>query len=949
MKRFNVTLSWVFIFLAFAANLSAQNVGVGTPDPVHPFQVNVDSIHFAIQADQSVGGQNGFLPIVSGLGAGQRLVCNLTGGLAKVDLRLNYTGMSTGTVRLKVRQGSTPSGTVLSQNDVNVTSATSTLYQVILGQPYPEVETGDSLFLEVTYLSGGNMAWSKNSANPYAPGIAYIYTGTWSTLSGDDMIFGTHVNLVDTASIPVLQVTNAGRVALKNYTLPEVDGEEGDVMVTDGNGDVSWIHTDTLLTGFWRIGGNSGTNAANNFIGTTDNQPLKFRIRNKNAGLIDSTRRNTAIGFLSIDSLTTGTDNSALGYQALRRAKTAIGNTAIGAGVMAGNFTGAGSVGNYNTAIGGYALSFNSNTGSYNTASGYIAMLNHNTGSYNSAFGYRALDGGGGSNNAAIGATAAALCIGSNNVAIGSSALSSNTGNANVAIGVSALANNFSTSFNKSYLVAVGDSALFNNGIGSSDFFQSIENTAIGSKALFSNTTGYTNTAVGFKSMRANTVGVENTAMGSYSMQANLTGTRNAAVGTSTLFYNTSGSFNAVLGYFAMHQNISGVDNTAMGSYAMYNNNTGRNNVAAGRSALYSNSSGKDNVALGLRALFSNSTRSNLVAIGDSALYNNGLDVTEIFHATRNTAIGSKALYANSSGRDNTAVGNGALKNNTKGNSNTGMGTSALLNNGIGANELVDQGCRNTAFGDHAMYSNNLGGYNTAIGFSAMYLNTSGYFNSAFGHSALINTTTGHDNTAVGLDALSGNTSGNYNTALGSGSMSVGNYDNSTGVGYDADPTASNRIHVGNSQVSWIGGQVGWSTYSDGRFKSNVQENVHGLDFISRLRPVTYTYDLDAMQDWKDMNYGERDSLAYPEKYEIESYSFSGFIAQEVQSAANASGYVFSGLCPPKHDKDFYSLRYAEFVVPLVKAVQEQQTTIADQQSMISDLLTRIEALERRE
>ena len=34
-------------------------------------------------------------------------------------------------------------------------------------------------------------------------------------------------------------------------------------------------------------------------------------------------------------------------------------------------------------------------------------------------------------------------------------------------------------------------------------------------------------------------------------------------------------------------------------------------------------------------------------------------------------------------------------------------------------------------------------------------------------------------------------------------------------------------------------------------------------------------------------------------------------------------GYDFSGVDAPKNDKDIYGLRYSEFVVPLVKAVQE--------------------------
>jgi trimeric autotransporter adhesin len=41
-------------------------------------------------------------------------------------------------------------------------------------------------------------------------------------------------------------------------------------------------------------------------------------------------------------------------------------------------------------------------------------------------------------------------------------------------------------------------------------------------------------------------------------------------------------------------------------------------------------------------------------------------------------------------------------------------------------------------------------------------------------------------------------------------------------------------------------------------------------------------------------------------------------------------------------------LRYSEFVVPLVKAVQEQQAVIEKQQSQIETLLKRIEALEKK-
>jgi hypothetical protein len=55
---------------------------------------------------------------------------------------------------------------------------------------------------------------------------------------------------------------------------------------------------------------------------------------------------------------------------------------------------------------------------------------------------------------------------------------------------------------------------------------------------------------------------------------------------------------------------------------------------------------------------------------------------------------------------------------------------------------------------------------------------------------------------------------------------------------------------------------------------------------------------------------------------------YTGFVAQEVEEAAKALNYDFSGVDKPKGKEDFYGLRYGDFVVPLVKAVQEQQKHI---------------------
>jgi hypothetical protein len=65
-----------------------------------------------------------------------------------------------------------------------------------------------------------------------------------------------------------------------------------------------------------------------------------------------------------------------------------------------------------------------------------------------------------------------------------------------------------------------------------------------------------------------------------------------------------------------------------------------------------------------------------------------------------------------------------------------------------------------------------------------------------------------------------------------------------------------------------------------------------------------------------------------------------GFIAQEVEAAAKKVGFDFDGVSTPQNETDLYGIRYAEFVVPLVKAMQEQQ-------AIIEQLKERIEALEK--
>jgi len=64
----------------------------------------------------------------------------------------------------------------------------------------------------------------------------------------------------------------------------------------------------------------------------------------------------------------------------------------------------------------------------------------------------------------------------------------------------------------------------------------------------------------------------------------------------------------------------------------------------------------------------------------------------------------------------------------------------------------------------------------------------------------------------------------------------------------------------------------------------------------------------------------------------------TGFIAQEVEAAAKKVGFDFDGVSTPENETDLYGIRYAEFVVPLVKAMQEQQEMIGGQEATITEL-----------
>src|SRR5438552_934323 len=113
-------------------------------------------------------------------------------------------------------------------------------------------------------------------------------------------------------------------------------------------------------------------------------------------------------------------------------------------------------------------------------------------------------------------------------------------------------------------------------------------NTAEGTNALFSLTSGVGNNAIGFQALLHNTTGIHNTANGFAAMSRTTTGQHNTATGDEALGSNTTGSFNTADGAHSLENN-TGTGNTALGFAAGANVTTATNVICLGAGVLGAN------------------------------------------------------------------------------------------------------------------------------------------------------------------------------------------------------------------------------------------------------------------------------------------------------------------------------------------------------------------------
>jgi trimeric autotransporter adhesin len=453
----------------------------------------------------------------------------------------------------------------------------------------------------------------------------------------------------------------------------------------------------------------------------------------------------------------------------------------------------------------------------------------------------------------------------------------------------------------------VGAGALdsVNPGIG-------INNTAVGANALTADIGGQYNVAVGSGALRSNTTGDFNMAIGAEAL-ANSNGTFNLAIGFRTLFMNINGSRLTAIGAAALRNNTAS-DNTAIGSTAMRENTTGEFNTSIGANALTQNTTGSTNTAVGFGALTLNTTTSFNVALGDAAL--GAFNGTTAFDGA-NTALGSLALTAETSGQENVAVGRRALQSLTDGDNNVAVGwrsgdnlatgsINTLLGSRAGSNYTADES-GNICIGSNTVGT--AGDFDTIrignnLPSNGITISNAGLAVQAF--------TIGSGLTGGGIQYLSTifgqavSIAPNFSIVNGASSCFVGGIFNQTPV------AGSHFVVVGNN------GKLADATLSSRRFKKDVAPMDKASEGILALKPVTF--------HWKNDNTNE------PE---------FGLIAEEVAE-------VNLDWITRDPQGEISGVRYETIPILLLNEFLKEHKKVEEQQASIADLKSTV-ALQQKE
>ena len=497
--------------------------------------------------------------------------------------------------------------------------------------------TGNTFIGALSGLSaqGANNVFLGREAGKNATGSGNVFLGRSSGFNetGSNKLYIENSN----SSSPLIYgefdsnlVRINGLLDINNaYHFPLADGTSGQVLSTNGSGQVSWT-TVSVSSGNTLIDADSDTKIQ--VEESADEDMIRFDLGGTEKWLMTGNRiepasNNTLIGKNAGTALTSGSNVTAFGANALQSNTSAYYNSAFGFNALQ-----AATSGQWNSAF-GYNAGKSVTTGERNVFVGESAGLNTTTGGGNTFIGSNA----GGNNTTGYG-----------NVFIGSNAGGTDTGlvqrlyiantNTNSPLiygefNSGLLRINGTLDINNAYQLPTADgnsgqvlgtdgsgnvawTSLTTSSIADADDDTKIQveesadedkirfdlggnekwlmtgnrlepaadNTLIGQNAGTAITSGSGNTAYGANALKANTTADNNAAFGSSALQSVTTGQFNGGYGTNAGYNLTDGDRNVFVGNSAGYSNVSGSNNTFVGQFAGYSNK-GSDNVFLGRYA----------------------------------------------------------------------------------------------------------------------------------------------------------------------------------------------------------------------------------------------------------------------------------------------------------------------------------------------------------------------------
>ena len=147
---------------------------------------------------------------------------------------------------------------------------------------------------DITNSGTGDHYATRNSLSGTGTGIKYGDYNLISSVAGGTH-YGVYSNVLKAGTTNFagyfLGNVGVGTTIANTYILPPSRGTVGQIMKTDGTGNVTWANNSDFS---WSLNGNALTNGGNttlagtNFIGTTDNQNIDFRTNNIYRGRFSS-------------------------------------------------------------------------------------------------------------------------------------------------------------------------------------------------------------------------------------------------------------------------------------------------------------------------------------------------------------------------------------------------------------------------------------------------------------------------------------------------------------------------------------------------------------------------------------------------------------------------------------------------------------------------------------